>query len=346
MRRTIEPILAAVTRGRFRESEHRGQLVVTDTKGRILWQTPGLDRERPVFLRSAAKPLQALPLLESGGAAAFRITGRELAVICASHSGEPAHVAAVAGLLRKGRLKPGCLLCGTHVPYAPKAAAALARSGRKPGPLCHNCSGIHAGMLLTCLHRGWPIGSYLDPRHPLQREIRQIVADFADLKFGEVAAAKDGCNLPAFGISLPRMAMTYARLASPEFWVRRGDAIRGAATARITAAMRQYPWILSGTGRTDLALMTSAAGRLFSKIGAEAVWCLGFPDEGLGLALKVSDGANRAEPVIIAEALRQTGLLDAAARRTFLQACVTTIASSDGSLVGRYEAPFTLVRPG
>ncbi len=140
------------------------------------------------------------------------------------------------------------------------------------------------------------------------------------------------------------MAMTYARLASPQFWAERGNPARTAAVERVTAAMRKHPFLVSGTARSDWALMTAGRGAVFSKIGTEAVWCVGFPEHGLGLALKVADGATRAEVTILAEALRQTGLVPRAAISKFESLHQRPIRSTDGSVVGRYEPMFKLQR--
>lgn len=339
---TPAPILALVYRGQIPESAHCGHLVIADTAGRVRWSTPGLTEE-PVFYRSAMKPLQALPLLESGAADAFGLSEAMLALACASHSGDPEHVRVARQMLRRSpRLGVRCLKCGTHVPYSARAAARLARAGRKPPVLCHNCSGKHIGMLLTCVHEGWPLDSYLSPAHPLQRRIRAIVAECCDLRPGQVRSGRDGCNLPAHAVSLRRMAMSYARLASPGFWRERGDARRAAAVERITQAMRRHPLLVSGRGRADWGLMRAARGRMFSKIGAEAVWCMGFPEQGLGLALKVADGANRAEIAIAADVLRRTGLLSQGAIAEFVKAVPRPLVSSDGTQAGHYRVVLPL----
>jgi L-asparaginase II len=319
-------------------------VVIADVAGRVRWSTPGLD-DSPVFFRSALKPLQALPLVESGAADAYRLTDPMLALACASHSGDPEHVRVAQAMLRRSRgLDERCLKCGTQVPYSAAAAARLARAGRTPPVLCHNCSGKHIGMLLACEHRGWPIATYLRPAHPLQKEIKQIVADFADVPITQVQSARDGCNLPAHAVSLRRIAMGYARLADAEYWQRHGQPVRAAAVLRLTGAMRAHPQLVSGRGRADLGLMNAARGKIFSKIGAEAVWCMGFPETGLGLALKIEDGSSRAEIAIIAETLRQTGLLPAAAIARFEASVPRPIVSTDGTQAGHYSAAVKVVR--
>jgi L-asparaginase II len=335
--------LAAVPRGSAIESVHGGHIAVVDTAGRILWQTPGLDEE-PVFFRSALKPIQAIPFVQSGAAARSGLGARAIALACASHAGQPGHIALIRALLRTGRLSVDQLGCGVHPPLDPRAAAALIRAGRRPTALYHDCSGKHTAMLLACRERGWPVRGYLEPRHPLQREIKGLVADFTDLEKSAIISSRDGCNLPAHAVSLRRMAMAYARLADPAFWRKRGLAERAAAVERITHAVRTHPWLVSGTGRADLRLMRAAGGRLFSKVGAEAVWCVGIPEAGLGLAMKIRDGTNRAAPAILAEALRQTCLLDATTCRRFLESAEQTIRTGDGAIVGTYRPVFKLIR--
>jgi L-asparaginase II len=341
---TEAPILAEVYRGRIPESRHRGRLVIADAQGRVHWSTLG-DLETPVFFRSAMKPLQALTLVESGAADRFGLTGAMLALACASHSGDAVHVRVARAMLRRSpQLTERCLQCGVQVPYSARAAARLARAGKKPPVLCHNCSGKHIGLLLTCVHRAWPVATYLRPSHPVQREIKRIVREFTDANAAQIQSGRDGCNLPAHAVGLRRMAMAYARLAAPDYWRARGKEVRAGAVGRLTSAMQAHPLLVSGEGRADWGLMGAAGGRVFSKIGAEGVWCMGFPQSGLGLALKIEDGANRAEIAIVAAVLRQAALLPAAAIRRFVERVPRTISSSDGTPAGHYAATVELVR--
>jgi L-asparaginase II len=337
-------LLATVTRGGLVESSHDGDIAVADASGRVLRASAGLDPSRKVYFRSSAKPIQALSLVESGAADAFGLCDREIALACASHSGEPEHVAAVAGLLARAGISARRLRCGVHPPVNAEAAAALIRAGEKPTCLCHNCSGKHTGMLLVCAHRGWPLATYLDLDHPLQQEIRHNVAECCGVGVREIHTGKDGCNLPAHAVTLPAMATAYGRLASPAFWVDRGNPRRAEAVRRITAAMMAHPFMVSGTGRSDNLLMTAGKGRIFSKGGAEAVWCAGIPGKGVGIAFKFADGNARADTVVMTAVLRQTRLLGNAALRRFTGGGTKPVTSGDGEVVGRIAPAFRLRR--
>src|SRR5437763_470124 len=203
-------ILARAYRGAHVESFHTGSIAVVDSLGRLLAFAG--DPALRTCLRSAAKPFQAVPLLEYGGAEEFDLSGEEIALTCASHGGEPIHVATAAALLRKGEFDEEDLLCGAHTPYEEKAAADLRASGEEPSPLHNNCSGKHAGMLLATQLLDMPSSRYIDADHPLQELMRSTLADFAGLDAEEVPIAIDGCGVPAFFLSLHRAAFAYARL--------------------------------------------------------------------------------------------------------------------------------------
>ena len=245
------------------------------------------DAESYIYARSSAKPFQAIPLVLSGTADALGLTDEELAVACASHNAEEAHLSAVRSILEKAGLSEKDLQNGAHPPLYAPAAAELARSGEEPGVIHGNCSGKHAGMLALCVQEGWEKGSYRDPDHPLQQWILEIVARFCALKRDEIMLGGDGCGVPAFGMPLKNLATGFARLATGE----RLPEDLAVAAERVRRAMREHPFMVAGTERLDTAVMGGTD--LVSKIGAEAVFCTGSP-EGWGLALKISDGASRA----------------------------------------------------
>ena len=277
--------LAAVMRGALVESVHRGRLVVCDPGGDVL-EAVG-DPAAYVYLRSSAKAFQALPLLLSGTADAFGLTDRELAVACASHNAEEPHLAAVRSILKKASLSEGDLQSGAHPPMYGPEAAKLARSGEEPHPIHSNCSGKHAGMLAVCVHEGYETVTYRDPGHPLQRSILGLIAQVCGLREDEVLVAGDNCGVPAFALPLRSFATGLARVATGE---ELSDELAGAAL-RIGDAMRAHPFMVAGTGRFDTRLMERT--ELLVKGGAEAVLAAGSP-EGWGLALKISDGSERA----------------------------------------------------
>ncbi len=277
--------LAAVRRGALVESVHRGRLAVCDPEGEVL-EAFG-DPEAYIYARSAAKPLQALPLVLSGTADAFGLTDQELAVTCASHNAEEPHLAAVRSILKKAGLSESDLQSGAHPPMYGPEAVKLVRTGEEPRPVHGNCSGKHAGMLAVCVHEGYETVSYRDPGHPLQRFILGLIAEVCGLREDEVLVAGDNCGVPAFALPLRSFAMGFARIVTGE---ELPEDLAGAAL-RIRNAMRAHPVVVAGTGRFDTELMGRT--RLLVKGGAEAVLAVGDP-QGWGMALKISDGSHRA----------------------------------------------------
>ena len=291
--------LAAVRRGELVESFHRGRFAVYDPEGNVL-EAYG-DPEAYVYLRSSAKPFQALPLVLSGTVDAFGLTDEELAVACASHNAEEPHLAAVTSILKKAGLDESDLQSGAHPPMYGPAAAKLARGGEEPRPIHSNCSGKHAGMLAVCVHEDYETLSYREPGHPLQRSILGLIAEVCGLQEDEMLVAGDNCGVPAFALPLRSFATGLARIATgkelPDELV---DAV-----LRIRDAMRAYPFMVAGTGRFDTELMERTS--LLVKGGAEAVLAVGNP-EGWGMALKISDGAHRAVRPAALAALDHMGI--------------------------------------
>jgi L-asparaginase II len=284
--------LAAVRRGELVESVHRGRLAVFDPRGNEL-ESLG-DPEAYVYLRSSAKPFQALPLVLSGATDAFGLTDEELAVACASHNAEEPHLAAVRSILEKAGLSEDDLQSGPHPPMYGPAAAKLIREGENPRRIHGNCSGKHAGMLAVCVHEGYETLDYRDPGHPLQRRILGLIAEVCGVEGDEVLVAGDNCGVPAFALPLRSFATGLARIATGD---ELPDQIAGAAL-RLRDAMRSYPFMVAGSGRLDTELMERTD--LLVKGGAEAVLAVGNP-EGWGMALKISDGSHRAvRPVALA----------------------------------------------
>jgi L-asparaginase II len=295
--------VAGVWRGDLMESVHRGRYVVCDARGETLYSLG--DTEGYVYLRSAAKPFQALPLVFSGAADELGIGGEELAVACASHGGEPRHLAAVRSILRKAGLSEDDLQNGTHPPMHTLTAARLARNGEKPRAIHGNCSGKHAGMLAVCAHAGWDTHTYREPEGPLQMLVRRTVAKLCDLEPEAVRLAGDNCGVPVFATPLRNLALGFARLAAggaEDFPDDLQEAVQ-----RVRDAMRAHPYMVAGTGRFDTKLME--ATDLVAKSGAEAVFAAASPGTpSWGLALKISDGAPRAVAPAVLAALARRGV--------------------------------------
>jgi L-asparaginase II len=294
--------VVAVWRGDLVESIHRGRYVVRDARGETLSSLG--DAAGYVHLRSSAKPFQALPLIFSGAADAFRLTSEELAVACASHSAEPRHLAAVRSILRKAGLSEDDLQNGIHPPRHVPTAARLARNGEQPRHIHGNCSGKHAGMLAVCAHAGWDLAGYRDAEGLLQKLVRRTVAKLCGMGPEEVRLAGDGCGVPVFALPLENLALGFARLAAG------GEDLTEdllEAVSRVRDAMREYPGMVAGTGRFDTKLMETTD--LVAKSGAEGVFAAASASEpGWGLALKISDGATRAVAPAVLAALAERGV--------------------------------------
>jgi L-asparaginase II len=351
------PVLTNVYRGSQLESFHTGSIVVVDSLGRIL--AVAGDPALPASLRSAAKPFQALPLLEYGGIEEYDLSGEEIALTCASHGGEPVHVATAGALLRKGELDEEDLLCGAHVPYDEKAAADLRASGEEASPLHNNCSGKHAGMLLATEAMDLPSAHYIDADHPLQVLMRGTVAEFTGLDSEEIAISIDGCGVPAFHVSLYRAAYAYARLMATSGGAGAPGALdRYVTSARhIVEAMTTFPHFVAGNWSITTPLMQAFAGDLLAKEGAEGFYAMAVApamrealtdrlklddDCAVGIALKINDGSmTRGRNPVILRTLELLGL-DVAAAPELQQYREWPLRNVAGVVVGDVRAEFEL----
>ena len=298
--------MVKVTRGDAVESVHYGAAVVTDARGEVLGSAGS--PEASTFLRSAAKPFQAIPVVASGAADHFGIDRRELAVIVSSHNGEKMHLDRVRSILRKIGCREADLQCGAHPPFFRAAAAALARTAKRPSVLHNNCSGKHAGMLTLARFLGKPVRGYLSPDHPIQRSILGAVSRYTGAPEGAILQGTDGCSAPTFAVSLRQAAVAYARLVDP----RHGLPGEREAAERIVAAMRAHPEMVAGTGRLCTILMRETGHSFIAKLGAEGFYGMAYRDgkRGVGIVLKISDGnGERARTTAAVEVLLQLGLL-------------------------------------
>ena len=336
--------LVEVRRGGITESRHRGHIVAVDGDGQIVAQLGA--PETVTYLRSSAKPHQAVPLVVTGAADRFGFDQREIAIACGSHSGEALHVATVAGMLRKIGLDAGALRCGIHEPFSQRVARELKERGESPNVLQNNCSGKHAGMLALALHLDAPVETYDQPDSPVQLAIAHTVAQFCGMPLEDLAVGVDGCGVPVFGMTVRAMALMYVRLVTPppDF-----DAATRDACTRISTAMTAHPELVGGTTeRFDTEMMRAAGGKIVSKVGAEGVYtaglwpCARWP-RGLGLAFKIEDGEDRrARPTVSIESLRQLGALDDAMLESLKPYARFPIQNHRGDEVGEIRASFEL----
>jgi L-asparaginase II len=298
----MHPVLIEVLRGSAVESCHTGALAIVDADGSLHTTLGNIDR--PVFPRSAVKMLQALPLVASGAAEAFELTDAELALACASHSGEPAHVATAAGVLAKLGLDAGALECGTQWPSREPVLKGMFSRGETATPLHNNCSGKHAGFVcLACLlarnagaepaefARG-----YVGATHPVMREVGAALSAATGVDVDRAPTGTDGCSIPTYALPLRALALAFAR-AGTGTGLSPGHA---AAARRLCQAVAAAPFMVGGTDRFDTRVMQAFGEALFCKIGAEGVYCAAVPGLGLGVALKIDDGASRAAEAVMA----------------------------------------------
>jgi L-asparaginase II len=306
-----EPVYA-YSRGGHPESLHHGAIAVVSATGELLAAYG--DAHTATFLRSSAKPFQALPFVLAGGMQHYDLSPRELAVITASHSGTDEHAAVVASIQAKTGITEDQLLCGTHAPYHKPTALALDRSGSTASANRNNCSGKHTGMLAYAKMRGWPLESYIEPGHPLQQEILALFAELAGLSTEQLAVAIDGCSAPNWAAPLYNTALAYARLMADDGL----PPAQAKACAEVRDAMIAHPDMVAGPGRFDTGLMQVMNGSVLSKGGAEGFegiglrpGALGAASPAIGIAIKISDGDARAQVCqsVSVETLRQLGAL-------------------------------------
>lgn len=342
--------LLELTRGGIVESIHHGALAVADAQGRLVASFG--DPRAVTFLRSSAKPFQALPLVEIGAAEAFGLTPREIALACASHKGLDMHAEALSTMQQKIGVTEGELLCGVHPLEDPETAARLHREGREPTPNRHNCSGKHTGMLAQAQHRGLSLADYVNPRHGIQQTILQTFAEMCALRVDKVVVGVDGCSAPNFAVPLVNAATAFARLAGPA--TQSLPAPRAAALKTIFSAMTSHPEMVRGPKGFDTELMRVRPGVIVSKGGAEgyqglglAAGALGPGSPALGVALKIADGAGRGTYPVALEVLRQLGALGEAelkALEGFGFGPRLPLVNWRGLVVGEARTCFELVR--
>lgn len=348
--------LFELTRGRIVESTHFGAIAVVDSHGKLLHSYG--DPQTVAFLRSSAKPFQAMPFFERGGPQAFGLTQKEQAIICASHEGSDEHLRVVQSLQTKVGIRESDLKCGIHMPGDAHAYKTLIATGEEPTPNRNNCSGKHSGLLAHAKMRGLPLDTYLDPQHPIQQDILACLAEMCNYPKEQVELGVDGCSAPNFAVPFYHAALAFARLCDPQ------DVPGGRAKAchEITAAMTAYPEMVSGRSEFDCRLMRVGRGRIVCKRGAEGYQALGLMpgmlgpgSPGIGITFKVSDGDllfrtiniepyNRVRPAVALEILRQIGALNEAQMKELSEFGPSLpVKNHRGIVVGESRPVFHLV---
>lgn len=300
---SANPTVIDVTRGGMIESHHRGAVAVVRDDGKLLASLG--DTSQLIYPRSSIKPLQAIQLIESGAAEAYQLTDRQLALACASHNGESIHVETVRRWLMQIGLNESALECGVHPPRRSEDQKALINSNIDPSAAHNNCSGKHAGFLSSVRHLGLPSGGYIEATHPIQQRVLSLLEDLADVPLTDVPRGIDGCGIPVAGIALQPLALSFARFASGQGL----STERRHASKHIYRAMVSEPTMVAGTGRWCTRAILAGKGSFIVKTGAEGVFCGAVPDAGIGIALKIDDGASRASECFMGAVLsRISGL--------------------------------------
>ncbi len=324
-------LIARAERGGLTDCWFFGAAAAVTPEGRLVARVG--DPELPAYLRSAAKPVQALPLVADGGVERFGLTDEDLALICSSHAGRPEQVGQVVDLLARGGFSPADLVCGAHPPLDEESARRLLVAGEEATALHNNCSGNHAGMLLSCRLAGLSAAGYETPAHPLNVRVGDLVARFSGLPAGDLEIGIDGCGLPAYRMPLAAAARAFAALADPTAAGIVGEAER--AMRRIVGAMAAVPERVAGPGRFTTRLIEATGGRIVGKEGAAGYYAaIVRGPAAMGLALKIAHGDGDSRDVAVLEILRQLGVLAAAELAELAEFHHRPIANRAGTVVG------------
>jgi L-asparaginase II len=328
---------AIVYRGDTAESLHHVAIAVVDGSGALTHYVG--NPFRPISTRSSVKPFQALPLVMSGAAERYGLSQKQLAVVCASHSGTDEHKSTVESVLAAAGNRAEHLKCGTHWPIEMRQQEIWPLAGEDKDPVRHNCSGKHSGFLALTRHLNGEVEHYLDPESETQQLVRKAVGAYCEYPPEQLGVAIDGCSAPVFTMPLLNLAIGFKKLASAE-----GETPEvQQAAEKIRDAMHAYPYMISGNQRLDYDLARSFPGNVVCKVGAEAVQGIGFMDPPIGIAVKVLDGAPRARDPIVLEVLRQLGIIGNIQEYPLLERYDASEIKNYRNLVtGRVSAEFSL----
>jgi L-asparaginase II len=331
----VQGSVVEVRRGGVVESVHVVHVAVARAGGAL--QAVSGDASLVTFARSAVKPFQALPLVEDGVLERYGFGDEELALACASHSGQPEHVAVARRMLAALGEEEDALACGAHAPFHRPSAKALRESGVAPGRVHNNCSGKHAGMMALAKSHGWSVVGYHEASNPVQQRMLREMSVWCDVPVPSIPVGVDGCGVATFAVPLAALAGAFGRLGAA---ATAGDP----APARVLGAMAAAPQLVAGADRLCTALMEVTGGRVLAKVGAEGVYGAVVPERGLGIALKVADGAKRAaEPALIG-VLHAVDALTAPEVEALARHARPTLENTRGEVVGEIEARIAVER--
>lgn len=335
----MSAVLTEVTRGDIVESRHHGQVAVCDHTGKLLAYAG--DPEMVTYIRSAAKPIQAVNLFLSGAADKYQFTPKELAIMCSSHYGEKFHQETIYGILKKIGLSTQDLLCGTPPSISADYQYKQIWEHHKLDESNSDCSGKHCGFLSVCMAKGYDIKDYNSPQHPMQQEILALMSDFCQLPKEDFAIGVDGCGVPVHGLPLKNMAMAYARFANPETLPEQYRE----PCRRLFQAVNEEPQMLAGTNGFCTEFLRHTHGKFIGKLGAEAVYCIGVKDKDMGITVKIEDGNYRALYPAVMSVLKQLNLLTPEEEKALEKFAVPEVRNDLGNTVGVIRPAVQLIYP-
>ena len=331
--------LVVLTRTNRVESIHKGHICVTNSNKNII-SCIG-DSENKVYLRSSAKPIQAVAFVHSGAMEKFNISLEELAIICSSHSGEDFHRKAVSSILKKIGLSEENLSCGVANPYNQDMINDLIKKGERPSQLYNCCSGKHAGMLALCKHHNFPIEGYTEPEHPLQQLILRVFAELLDCETDDITLGIDGCGIPTYMVTLHQASYLYSLIAHGS----NGHGKYKDSFGTIQKAMATYPRMINGDKEFCTDLISHSHGKIIGKVGAEGLYCVAVPEKQLGICIKIYDGNERGVYPVAIHLLKQLGVLDNEAMEKLKLWAYPPIKNHKGIAVG-HTIPVFYIKEG
>jgi L-asparaginase II len=331
--------LVEILRAGIVDCVHRGDIVVANSNGQILYKAGNADRL--TFFRSSQKPFQAIALLETGIAEKYDLDLKEIALITASHSGEKEHIQVLEGMMKKIGINSDSLKCGIQEPFGKEAAMELVQKGEKATKMHCNCSGKHTGFIAASKILGLPVEDYDQPWSTIQQEVDKIISLFTRVKIEDLKKGVDGCGLPVHAVPLKNIAYSYANLCNPEFMLGKYKKSQN----YIFSAMTMYPEMIAGKGRFDTALMKRFGDRLISKMGSGGLQCIGFPGKSVGIAIKIDDGSLKALPSITLEVLRKLKLISDDEVQEMKEYWKPDVKNLNGETVGEIRSEFMLNDP-
>lgn len=328
--------LVEVIRSGVVESVHRGDIVVVNTEGKILYEMG--DSERLTFFRSAGKPIIAVAILESGIVEEYKLNLKEIAIIASSHSGDVEHLEILNGIMEKLGISEEILECGEHAPTGKKASRDLIASGKMPTRLHCDCSAKHIGLIAASKLNGMQVEGYSDREHPIQKKVEEVISKFCEMDTERIIKGIDGCGVPVYAVPLKNIALAYANLSNENFQ----DGKYRKSQNYIVSSMTMYPEMIGGEERFDTALMKCFGDRLVGKFGAEGVYCIGILGKGVGIAFKIEDGNDRGVGPAVLETLLQMKVIRKDEIGKMKDFWNPSIVNNNGEEVGEVRAVFKL----